>query len=355
MADLAAHLDHPLIPAVDAPTFGGYPAGMLVRDGFPGQRLRVLPRPLVASALARPVTSRMLVTDCGYFPHAARHGRIRRLGAPEVIVIVCVEGRGRLTVRDEEHAVAPGQAAVIPAETPHLYVADERDPWSIWWLHVAGADVEELTAAATDAGRQMVLPLRDVHAAVGNIDAAVTALEHDETDASLYLASGASWRLLSNLCSDRLQGPAERGDRVRQVQEYIRENLAAPMSLDELAKRSGLSSSHFAALFRKAAGTSVIDYVKRLRSARARELLLTTNRSVTEIAVDVGYADPFYFSRQFRAVNGVSPKAFRLGAEQNHVTRDSIPEPPRASSRGDRPKATGATTSDTSSGHRAEG
>ena len=67
---------------------------MYLRDGFPGQRLHVLPRLLVGEALQRKPTSRMLVTDAGYFPHAAMHGRIRRAGAPEAIVIMCAEGSG---------------------------------------------------------------------------------------------------------------------------------------------------------------------------------------------------------------------------------------------------------------------
>jgi AraC-like DNA-binding protein len=45
--------------------------------------------------------------------------------------------------------------------------------------------------------------------------------------------------------------------------------------------------------------------------ARARQLLITSDHTVAEIAASVGYQDPFYFSRQFRAVNGVSPREFR--------------------------------------------
>jgi AraC family transcriptional regulator of arabinose operon len=45
--------------------------------------------------------------------------------------------------------------------------------------------------------------------------------------------------------------------------------------------------------------------------ARARQLLITSDHTVAEIAASVGYPDPFYFSRQFSAVNGVSPREFR--------------------------------------------
>lgn len=63
-------------------------------------------------------------------------------------------------------------------------------------------------------------------------------------------------------------------------------------------------------------GFSVTESVKRLRMARARQLLITSDHTVAEIATVVGYPDPFYFSRHFGAVNGVSPRAFRAQSHE---------------------------------------
>ena len=78
-----------------------------------------------------------------------------------------------------------------------------------------------------------------------------------------------------------------------------------------LAADVGFSTSHFSARFHAVTGFSATEYVKRLRMARARELLLTTDRGIADIAAEVGYPDQFYFSRQFRAVAGSSPRHFR--------------------------------------------
>jgi hypothetical protein len=48
-----------------------------ISEGFAGQRMLVVPRATVAKALQHPVTGKLLITDAGYFPHAARHGRKR--------------------------------------------------------------------------------------------------------------------------------------------------------------------------------------------------------------------------------------------------------------------------------------
>jgi AraC-like DNA-binding protein/uncharacterized RmlC-like cupin family protein len=296
---------------------------MLIPDGFPGQRLRVLPKPLVRSALTQPITERLLVTDAGYFPHAAAHGRARQHGAAETVVILCTRGFGWLTVgvgsAERGYRVGAGEVAVIPARVPHVYRADPDDPWSIWWLHVTGSDTSELVESICTPESGAIVALRDVYSAAALIERAVVALERDETAASLYLASGAAWGLLAQLASDRLQGPAATADRIQIAQDYLRDNLAAQVSVGELARLASLSSSHFSALFKASTGIGVVEYVRRLRSARARELLMTTEASVADIGMSVGYGDPFYFSRQFRLVNGTSPSEFRRDAGRQQV------------------------------------
>lgn len=286
---------------------------MLLPDGFPGQRLRVLPRPLVASALRRPPTSGLLVTDAGYFPRAANHGRRRPGGAPEAIVIVCVDGVGHCQVEGRATVVAPGHALVLPPGRAHTYRADPRRPWTIWWLHAAGTQVSELLGVITPDGREALVELHDAYRSVATIDDAIGYLERDETFSSLISASGAGWALLAQLAADVVAGGPQRTEPVRQAQAYLRRHFAKPLSVAELARTAGLSPSHFSALFRAATGGGVVEYTKRLRMARARELLITSSRDIGDIAEAVGYSDAFYFSRQFRTVHGCSPSDYRRG------------------------------------------
>jgi AraC family transcriptional regulator, arabinose operon regulatory protein len=288
---------------------------MLIRDGFPGQRLRVLPRPLIVGALRDGPTARLLVTDVGHFPHAALHGRIRPRGAEQAIVILCTDGAGWARVDGSELTVQAGQALVLPPHVPHAYGADASDPWTIWWLHATGGDALSLVHAVVGDDARYVISVRDPYRAVGLAEHADECLERDETVSSLIGASGAAWNLLAQLAADRQRGQHGMSDRIRLAQDYLHEHLAASTSVPELARLAGMSVSHFSALFKTAAGIGVVEYVKRLRSARARELLLTTELGVAEIAAEVGYDDAFYFSRQFRAVNGVSPRQFR---ERSH-------------------------------------
>lgn len=282
---------------------------MAVLDGFPGERFEVVPRPVIMDALARPVTRRLVVTDAGYFPTAAGHERVRSAGAYEDIVMVCTAGSGTAVVEGVEHAVTAGCAVLLPRGIPHSYRADDTDPWTIWWCHLRGSDVPELVAVTGAGASRPVLALRQTDRAVALIDEVIGALERGHGPASLLGATGAAWKLFTQLATDQLL--PERGDPVERAMAYLADRLEAAIRVDDLAALVGVSASHLGALFRRATGGGVLAYQTSLRMTRARGLLDRTTLTIAEIARAVGYDDPLYFSRHFRDRHGVSPREYR--------------------------------------------
>jgi len=294
---------------------------MYLRHGFPGERLHVLPRPLVREALDRAPTSNLLVTDAGYFPHAARHGRIRPRGSQQAIVIMCSDGAGWCDLDRQRQDIYPGQFLIIPPRAPHSYYADAVRPWSIWWLHVTGSDLPALLGAIGLTANSPVARLIDPPRAFSLVESVCDDLAADETSASLTAAAGGAWNLLARLASERSRRSGDH-EPIQRVQVYLRENLDAATSVAELADMSGFSVSHFSARFRSVTGYTTTEYIKRLRMARARTLLITTDEPIAEVAIAVGYSDPFYFSRQFTAVHHVSPRGFRARVNEERLPSD---------------------------------
>ena len=99
--------------------------------------------------------------------------------------------------------------------------------------------------------------------------------------------------------------------RIRQVLEYIHENLYREITLEELYSQSGLQKTAFIQLFRQVTGTTPLQYIIRQRLENARELLTESNLSVSQIAEQCGFSDPFYFSRCFSKHYGHSPREYR--------------------------------------------
>jgi AraC-like DNA-binding protein len=101
--------------------------------------------------------------------------------------------------------------------------------------------------------------------------------------------------------------------RVGNVIGALENDFAKDWKLDDLLKIAHMSRSNLMRVFRKATNQTPIEYLVRLRIQRAMELLRNSNFTVTEIAMEVGFNDSNYFTRQFRRALGESPSSFRQG------------------------------------------
>ena len=98
---------------------------------------------------------------------------------------------------------------------------------------------------------------------------------------------------------------------IRQVKTHIASNLGATIRTQDLATIAGLSLSYFSRAFRDSFGDSPHSYQMRRRIERSQGLMLSTNATLTEIALDCGLVDQAHFGRLFRRMVGESPGAWR--------------------------------------------
>jgi two-component system response regulator YesN len=102
---------------------------------------------------------------------------------------------------------------------------------------------------------------------------------------------------------------------IRQAKEFIESHYSDPdLSLDDVSAHVCLSSSHFSMVFSQETRQTFKEYLTEVRIKKAQELLRTTGLRATEIAYQVGYNDPHYFSAAFKKNTGLSPTEFRLQA-----------------------------------------
>ncbi len=99
--------------------------------------------------------------------------------------------------------------------------------------------------------------------------------------------------------------------RLGDVISLLESRYAEEWRLDELATRAGLARSRFLEVFHAATGHSPIDYLLRIRLAKAMDLLRHSHEPITAIAFAVGFNDSNYFTRQFRKCIGSSPRQYR--------------------------------------------
>jgi transcriptional regulator GlxA family with amidase domain len=104
---------------------------------------------------------------------------------------------------------------------------------------------------------------------------------------------------------------AVRDPQVRRAVALMHADCARPWTLDALASRAGLSRTTLAERFRTAMGDTPLAYLRTVRMQKAMRLLGETDRTLEQVALEIGYRDAFGFSKVFKRTVGLSPREFR--------------------------------------------
>lgn len=212
-----------------------------------------------------------------------------------------------------------GDIEIIPAGTPGLWEIAQKDT-----SLVLGVSPELLNTVAEQLGldlRQIEIrnrfQVRD--AQLENIAWALKAeMECGYPCGRLYidsLAVSVAARLVRCYSSLSMEPRKQNGRlsdrRLRQVLSYIEDNLSQEISLGDVAAVGGLSISHFKSLFRESVGLPVHQYLIRRRVECAKRLLGEGKLSISQIALEAGFAHQSHLARHMRRLLGVSPRTLR--------------------------------------------
>jgi AraC-like DNA-binding protein len=117
---------------------------------------------------------------------------------------------------------------------------------------------------------------------------------------------------LARLAAPSTAGLRQQGELLlARVFEVVDDRYAERLSTSDVAAAVGLTPGYLTTLVRERTGRTVLDWITERRMAAARTLLLTTDLSAELVARRVGYEDPTYFNRRFRAVHGLAPGRWR--------------------------------------------
>jgi YesN/AraC family two-component response regulator len=98
---------------------------------------------------------------------------------------------------------------------------------------------------------------------------------------------------------------------VQKAEDYIEMNFSEDISMEEMAGKLHVHPSHLMRVFKKEKGITISHYRNLKRIKEAKELILFSNLSMTDIAIMVGFSNPQYFSRFFKEIEGITPVEFK--------------------------------------------
>lgn len=98
---------------------------------------------------------------------------------------------------------------------------------------------------------------------------------------------------------------------IDKAEKYIEDNYMKDISLDDISRYCNISSYYFSKMFKDKTGENYIEYLNRVRIAKAKLMLEETDKSIKVICSEVGFSDPNYFSRAFKKYEGVTPTEYK--------------------------------------------
>lgn len=290
------------------------------REGFLGQKMVVIPGNVRGRMKNNPVVNNLYVTDIGYYPYAKHHYRRRMKGADEYILIYCLKGHGWISLKEQRYDLVPNSYFIIPPDTAHKYGAMDEDPWSIYWVHFTGLSAKHFykkfstSESANDEDLHVVtLPFEERR--VKYFNGIISLLERGYSREIIEYVNISLWQLLASFVYSGFFSVVRDQDNgtniVSMAINYMKDNLDRSITVDELSDHLNYSNSYLYSLFKKETGYSPIHYFNHLKIQKACQYLSFTNMSIKEISYELGYNDPFYFSRLFKKLMELSPSAYR--------------------------------------------
>ena len=284
-------------------------------QGFAGQIIHYSPAKVLVDAARHPLGFGLHAKCLGWYPKAQGHSIQRPNGLNECILIVCTKGKGWAEINGLKLAVAAHQVLFIPANKPHAYGADDNDPWSIHWSHFSGTEATSYSIMLPAREYVLSIPVADAKEISSMFRESYRLASSGLTERTLLLVSHVLRHVLGLLFFQTGRSPGG-GSRtiahdLSKSIEFMRTNVARSLTLQELSRHAGLSPARYSVLFREQTGSSPVEHHIRLRMQAACHCLDTTALSVKEVAAELGYDDPYYFSRVFQKILGCSPLTYR--------------------------------------------
>ncbi|GJM63193.1 AraC family transcriptional regulator [Persicobacter diffluens] len=279
-----------------------------------GKRKINLPRDLIKSLEASSMIGGLYLTDMGYYPRADYHFCQRDQGAPEYVLIYCNKGLGWVEFDGKHLPMAKNDFCILPPEKAHAYGAKSENPWSVFWVHFSGPQAKNWFELYHKEGfLQNTHFERKEHRNAMFEEIYATLEMGDSWENLVYINQIFRNYLSSFIWVNHFRGTknAIKQDIVHQAITIMKDRLGQNLSLEDIAQHVNFSVPYFSKLFRNRTGFAPVDYYIRLRMQQACDLLSFSDKNIKQIGAEVGYEDPYYFSRIFKKTIGQSPSTYR--------------------------------------------
>ncbi|MDF2669802.1 MAG: hypothetical protein K0R67_2108 [Paenibacillus sp.] len=266
-------------------------------------------------------TPGVLIAD--HFKESYEYKANRPAGTRDYLITFTLGGCGCYRIDNQSRLCKRGDVMLLTPGTPHHYATSEQSDglWDFVWCHfLPPTDWQPFLALPETLPGLIHVPIvNEVYFA--RLLHAFHRIIQDQLHGDLlherlaYLALEEIVLLLAHQSGKEQQGSTAVDPRVEEVRRLLLLNMQDQHTIPLLAERVRLSPSRLAHLFKEQTGYSIMEMLLRIRLRHGARQLQYTSRPISEVAEDVGFQSPFYFTKQFTAAYGMSPSAYRKEAQ----------------------------------------
>ncbi len=225
------------------------------------------------------------------------------------------EGTGLLETSRGGFKIRPGMVMIIRPGVKHWYRPDKDTGWTENYIGFKGDLASHFLDVAFQDPHNPVLTCGS-RVEIIDVYQKIFDLVQTQKPAYQQVASGMILKLIGLLLSLQKQSRMEEKgkeieDLITSARAYLWENVDKTPNLEEFARSKNFSYSTFRKLFKQYTEISPYHYYLDLKIMRAKELIVSTDKSVKEMAYELGFDSVHYFSRLFKKKTGFSPREFR--------------------------------------------
>ncbi|MCS7463535.1 helix-turn-helix domain-containing protein [Paenibacillus doosanensis] len=238
----------------------------------------------------------------------------RSKGTQDFYLTYTVSGKGIFHNGVESKECGEGEITIITPGTPHYYGTKEQETWQFYWCHFMPKE-EWASLLLLPEGikgiKWLAVENASITARIASAFANLVQYSNESGPFSERLAVNALEEVLLLTAGSRAAEIRKIDPRVQEALDLLSQHYSRPFTVASLASEVSLSPSRFAHLFKKQTGESVMETLIKIRLRHAKKRLEHTSLSIAEIAAEVGFNNPFYFTRQFTSFFGCPPATFR--------------------------------------------
>lgn len=284
-----------------------------IAQNFIDNKLLVLPEETVNSMSMHPLLKNLYITDIGYFQNARYHYIERKEGCKQNILIYCTKGEGYVIISQKKSRICRNTMLIIPKNLSHIYGSSDEDPWDIYWFHFNG-ETDSCYVPDNNTLRITDVSLTSLPVLTNLFDSIFGALSRGLVMNNIIYACQCFGYFLATALYMPSYKHGQKDKKTLVVENcigFMEKNTDKHLSLRDLTVRSNLSKTQLTAVFKEKTGYSPVDFFIRLKMKKACFNLDYTDMNISEVASNIGYDDPYYFSRLFKKIMGKAPSDYR--------------------------------------------